>query len=306
VVREALDESDGALPVVNWRGLISYQNSTSVDLRIAALPEGRDPDDVIRSDPEIWRDLVEHARPVLDFRLDAAVKTHDLDNARERSQLVQGFLPLLAAVSDPVVRAHYLQRLSRVSMLTEEELGAMLRSRTAPTQRAPAAAVSPGGARRDQPEEYILALLLRYPGLREDALQIPESLLWESENRQVLAALQRNVEEDVSAGLPQELQSHLERLNSRKLPPFDLRQAREALLDAVEKLQHRQIAEEKRATSALLAEREEELGTSTVAQAIAEPDPALVSEETRDVVELQLRDMETGLRLHSKGKSPAA
>jgi hypothetical protein len=160
--------------------------------------------------------------------------------------------------------------------------------------------------RRDQSEEYILSLLLRYPDLRNDALEIPESLLWESENRQVLAAYQRNEEKDLATGLPPELQAHLERLYSRKLPPFDLRQAREALLDAVDKLQHRQIAAEKRATSALLAEREEQLGSSTVAQAVTAQDPESEGEASRELVELQLRDMETGLRLHGKGKSPAA
>jgi DNA primase len=306
VIREAIEESDGAVPVVNWRGLVSYQNSTSVDLRVAVLPEGRDPDDVIRFDPETWRQLIADARPVLDFRLETAAKLHDLDTARERSLLVQEFLPLLAAVSDPVVRAHYLQRLSRVSMVDEEELSAILRSRTAaPSQRQSVPVATPE-ARRDQSEEYILAVLLRYPELRKDALGIPGNLLWESENQQVLAAYQRNDENDLASGLPPELQAHLERLNSRKLPPFDLRQAREALLDAVDKLQRRQITAEKRATSALLAEREEELGSSMVTQAAAEQGQAIESEETRELVELQLRDMETGLRLHSKGKSPAA
>jgi len=159
--------------------------------------------------------------------------------------------------------------------------------------------------RRDQSEEYILALLLRYPDLRDDAVEIPESLLWESENRQVLAAYQRNEEPDLATGLPTELQPHLDRLKSRRLPPFDLRQAREALLDSVDKLQHRQIAAEKRAVSALLAEREEELGSSLVAQAVAQPGQEDISEGARELVELQLRDMETGLRLHGKGKSPA-
>jgi hypothetical protein len=215
--------------------------------------------------------------------------------------MVQAFLPLLTAVSDPVVRAHYLQRLSRLSMVTEEEITTMLRSgaknvRTAP-QKAPL-------ARRDHKEEFVLALLLRYNELRTDALDIPETLFWESENRQVIAAIKRNVKEDVKTGVTPEIEPHFERLNLLKLPPFDLKQAREALLDAVSNLQHRQIAAEKRATSALLATREEELGSPTVAEAVAKPASELESEEARELVELQLRDMETGLRLHGKGKEP--
>jgi DNA primase len=301
VVREARDESEGALPVVNWGGLVTYQEAASVDLRVAVLPDGRDPDDVIRADPEAWRRLIEEARPVLDFRLEAAARAHNLAEAHERSQMVHGFLPLLTAVSDPVVRAHYLQRLSRLSMVTEEEITTMLRSSAKSVRSAPQKAPE---ARRDHKEEFILALLLRYNELRTDALDISETLLWESENRQVLAALQRNLEEDAKTALPPEIQPHFERLISRRLPPFDLKQAREALLDAVGNLQRRQVATEKRATSALLAEREEELGMPLVTQAVSQPVPELESEEARELVELQLRDMETGLRLHGKGNEP--
>ncbi|HSP55376.1 MAG TPA: DNA primase, partial [Dehalococcoidia bacterium] len=55
VVREAMDESGRAVPVISWRGLVGYQESAAVNLRIAVLPEGRDPDDVIRQDRELWR-----------------------------------------------------------------------------------------------------------------------------------------------------------------------------------------------------------------------------------------------------------
>ncbi len=301
VFRAANDESDGSVPVVNWRGLVTYQESAAVDLRVAVLPEGRDPDDVIRADPEVWRTLIDEARPVLDFRLEAAARAHNLGDAHERSQVVQEFLPLLTAVSDPVVRAHYLQRLSRLSMVTEEEITTMLRTRT---KSGRSTQVIAPAARRDQREEFILALVLRYPELRKDALDISETLFWESENRQVLAAIRRNVEEDAKSGLPPEIEPHFERLNLRKLPPFDLKQAREALLDAVDNLQRRELAAEKRATSALLANREEELGSPAVAQVVARPVDELETEEARDLVELQLRDMETGLRLHGKGKEP--
>jgi hypothetical protein len=228
-----------------------------------------------------------------------------MNDARERSQFVQEFLPLLSAVSDPIVRAHYLQRVSRVSMVSEEELSTILRSRGGGSVRKPET-VAAKTARHNQPEEFILALLLRYPELRRDALEIDEGFMWESENRQVLAICKQNAEEDVKTGLPPELEGHFERLTSRKLPPLDLKQAREALRDATGRLQRRQIAAEKRATSALLATREEELGMPAVTQTIAQQAEGLDNEEARELAELQLRDLETGLRLHGKGSSPAA
>ena len=51
VVIEAGGEGEQPVPVVNWRGLVTYQEAASVELRIAVLPEGQDPDDVDRDGP---------------------------------------------------------------------------------------------------------------------------------------------------------------------------------------------------------------------------------------------------------------
>jgi DNA primase len=305
VIRGALDESESPVPSVNWRGLVTYQEAASVDLRIAVLPQGRDPDDVIRTDPQLWRSLIEGAPPVLDFRFDAASSAFDLTDARQRSKFVQAFLPLLGSVNDPVVRAHYLQKLARASMVDEEELATMLRkpvARQAAPRDPPRVTVTVGDTR----EEFVIALLLRYPELRREADEISENLLWESENRQVFAAYRRYSEiDDVKIGLPPELTAHFERLFSKTLPPFDLRQAREALFDSLGKLEKRQLEVEKRATAALLATREEELGTSAFAEAALAEGEAQNVEDTRELAALQLQDMETGLRLHAKERSPA-
>jgi DNA primase len=302
VIREALDEGDHAVPVISWRGLIGYQESAAVNLRIAVLPEGRDPDDVIRQNQELWTRLIEEARPVLDFRLEASAAAHDRTDPRGRSQFVQEFLPLLQAVTDPVVRAYYLQRLSRLSLLSEEELAGMLgRTRQREAARRPKSAATVSVPRGDSREEFLLALLLRYPELRADGLELRDDLLWESENRQVLACWKQAGElEAVKTDLPVELEPYLERLIVRKMPAFEFPQAREALEDCILRLERRALEAEKQAVSALLATREEEVGASALMEA------ALAGEEntnTRELVDLQLRDMETGLRLHGRERS---
>jgi hypothetical protein len=190
-------------------------------------------------------------------------------------------------------------------MVDEEELATMLMkpsARPSPT-REPLKVNTPAG---DPREEFVIALLLRYPELRREALDISEDLLWESENRQVFAAYKRHSELDgVETELPQELAAHFERLSSKKLPPFDLKQAREALLDSLGKLEKRQLEIEKRATASLLATREEELGSRAFAEAAVADGEERDIEKTGELVDLHLQDMETGLRLHAKERSPA-
>ena len=304
VIREALSESDHAVPVISWRGLVGYQESASVDLRVAVLPEGRDPDDVIRQDPDIWKQIITEASPVLDFRLNASAAMHDLTGPRGRSQFVQEFLPLLSAVTDPVVRAHYLQRISRISLLSEEELAAMLarpgQRRQAQSQQRSTPIITP--SRRDAREEFLMTLLLRYPELREVGIGLKEDLLWETENRLVLAAWKRFPElEAVKNELPVELEPYLERLNLRKMPAFSPQQASEALRDCIMRLERRELELEKQAVSALLATREEEIGASMLVDvALSE---TMGDDRSKELVDLQIRDMETGLRLHGRERS---
>jgi len=309
VVEEALRESEEreTVPVVTWRGLVRYQDAAAVDLRVAILPTGRDPDEVIRADADAWRQLIASARPVLDYRFEAVASRHDLSAPRGRSEAVQELLPLLEPISDPVVRAHYLQRLSRLSLVKEEELSRMVsrrrRSGRAGEAEAPVSdgvtAASLGETRGEtRPEGFLLALLLRFPHLRQAGLEVPAELFWESANREVLAAWKRAPELDtVKESLPEELRGHLERLLNWRLPQFADKEAQAALLDCLKTLEKRQNRAEAEGNTALLAAKEEELGSSVLVEAAVsniEPENDMLKEG----VGVLRTGQEIGQRIH--------
>jgi hypothetical protein len=216
---------------------------------------------------------------------------------------VQELLPLLEPLTDPVVRAHYLQRLSRLSLAKEEELSRMVsrRRRSGRTAEPEAAAPSLGDKRGDaRREEFMLALLLRFPHLREAGLEVPLELLWESANREVLASWKQAPELDtVKESLPEELKGHLERLVTWRLPEFAAGEAEAALADCVKGLERRQHTAHGRASTALLAEKEEELGASALVEAAVgdtEPD----DETLKEGVSVLRTGQEIGLRIHGK------
>ncbi len=272
VVRESARE-EGAAPVVGWRGLVGYQETTSVDLRVVVLPEGKDPDDFIRADSDAWKALIDEARPVLEFRLEVAAASHDLTDPRGRSQLVQDYLPLLSAVADPVVRAHYLQRLSRLAQVSEEELTSLVvrpRRQESSVRRSPTAPAR-GPNRVDGREAFLLALLLRHPELREKGLGIPEDLLWEAEARQMLAVWRKSEDEiAMKSAVSPELMAYYERLILWKVPQFKETEAAEALEDCIKRLYRRRLEAEQQANTAQIADLQDELGTALIASALTD------------------------------------
>ncbi|HET7677987.1 MAG TPA: DNA primase [Candidatus Limnocylindrales bacterium] len=110
------------------------------DVGVVRLPEGRDPDEVMRDDPETWRRATEEPQPIIEYLIDRYAARHDPRTIPGRERLVNAVLPTIRTVSDPVRRDGYLQLLARRSGVEERVLMESLR-------RAPATD-APGGGRQ--------------------------------------------------------------------------------------------------------------------------------------------------------------
>jgi DNA primase len=82
-------------------------------VRVARLPEGKDPDEVIRDTPDLWREAIRTAQPIMLFLIDYYATAFNVRTAEGRRHAVDALLPLLRQVRDPVVRDDYLQALVR-------------------------------------------------------------------------------------------------------------------------------------------------------------------------------------------------
>lgn len=103
-------------------GLIQLSGQLGVDLRVLTLPEGMDPDEWIRRDPQGWAQAVEGARPVIAFLLDYLAAQHRLEDPKGKAAFVREVIPILAAIPDPVERDVYIQQAARMARLHERVL----------------------------------------------------------------------------------------------------------------------------------------------------------------------------------------
>ncbi|MEZ4501618.1 MAG: DNA primase [Dehalococcoidia bacterium] len=195
IAAESADHT--AAPTVDWRGLVSYQDVLQADIRVAALPAGEDPDSLVRKDPEALRALIDAARPVVDHLFEAVSAQFDLSEPRARSRALDALAPSVAAIVDPVVRAHYVQRLGRMTRMDERAILALLDRRRGrgpapvPTARevqgarraaATAAATPPDG------EVRLLQLLLHREEARAALTHLDGEVFEDSMNRRVFEA----------------------------------------------------------------------------------------------------------------------
>ena len=111
VARGVLDREPDAR--FDARGLVRNEGRLQAEIQIVTLPEGDDPDRIIRRDPALWSKLIEQAKPVVAYVIDVAVEGLDLDDPKAKSAAAQQVLPLIDDVEDPLEREHYRQMLAR-------------------------------------------------------------------------------------------------------------------------------------------------------------------------------------------------
>ena len=177
---------------------VGYENTLEAEIRVVILPEGKDPDEVIKEDSKKWEALVAGARPVLDYTFETVTAGLDLTKARDKSRALERLLPLSAGITDIARRAHYFQKLARLTGVGDAELQAAARKPKAVTRSkaatAGAAAQAPPVYKPVNPllasplEEYTLALLLRHDELSEAGRMLPPEYFENSENREILLA----------------------------------------------------------------------------------------------------------------------
>ncbi len=85
-----------------------------LDLRVAILPQGRDPADLVADgDTEAMMKSVAESIPLLQFRIERDLAKFDLHEAEARGRAVRAVAPLIRQHPDPVVRHEYAVLLSR-------------------------------------------------------------------------------------------------------------------------------------------------------------------------------------------------
>jgi DNA primase len=85
-----------------------------LDLRVAVLPEGKDPADIVADgDISVLEDAVEASTTVLQFKIEAEIGKYDLSRPEMGARAVQDAASVIAAHPDPVTRREYAVSVAR-------------------------------------------------------------------------------------------------------------------------------------------------------------------------------------------------
>jgi DNA primase len=159
------------------RGLLEELGPVVSKVRVIRIPAGKDPDELIRTDPDGWRSAVDAAEELLPYFMQRAASEVDLRQPHGRSTYTRRMLDLLRRIPDRVERDSYVPRLAQLAGIDERILRDELARGPRPLPVRPIAvepATESDGSRVSPLEREALTLLLVDPALAGERAAEPE------------------------------------------------------------------------------------------------------------------------------------
>ncbi len=174
---------------------IPIASKVGVSLHIVTLPEGKDPDELIKNKPGAWEKAIEKPVYAVDWLIDRYKHQTDITSGQGKREFSDQLLPVIRALKDPVEQDHYLQKIAAITGVNVSALNTKFK--TGDTPRPLRKKNLAQRAQNDQmqlewakTQDHLLALALMRPDLRDQLDLLDPEMLPQASGRQLLEYLQ--------------------------------------------------------------------------------------------------------------------
>ncbi len=187
--RAGINATERAIPLAQKVG---------VNVSIITIPDGKDPDELVRKDPGAWERAIEKHQYAVDWLIDRYKGLLDLESGKGKREFTDVVLQITRRLGDKVEQDHYVSELAGIIGVSPDAVRAKL-SETPKNQQArlkkpkaePAIETKETIEQR-KTEHHLLALLLMQPSLRSEAEFLTPDMFTEQPARQLFEFLQAN------------------------------------------------------------------------------------------------------------------
>lgn len=103
-------DGDGAGTKATLRAIDMFRNE-NVNLRVVALPDGHDPDEILNIyGKEKLQEMIDNAMPYMEYLIKYYLSKYDLDNPEEKGKFVKDILAQIKKLDSPTLYEPYLEK----------------------------------------------------------------------------------------------------------------------------------------------------------------------------------------------------
>ena len=106
---------------------IPIASKVGINLNVVTIPTGKDPDELIKTNPQAWREAIETYVYAVDWLISVYSKQLDLNQATGKKRFSDIVLPIITNLHDPVELDHYISELAGLLQVDKSSLVAKAR-----------------------------------------------------------------------------------------------------------------------------------------------------------------------------------
>lgn len=168
---------------------IELAQDQDLQLSVVTIPDGKDPDDIVREDPTKWQELIAQPEYAIDWLIERYAGLLDIQTAIGKREFTDVILRIIKKLSDEVEKDHYLRKLAAMVDISLESIQLKMRNLKDEPSVSKARKVQAVQAQTHKPdpsiiEDKFLGLLLLYPTTRRVLETTGGQLVFSREGRQ--------------------------------------------------------------------------------------------------------------------------
>jgi DNA primase len=140
---------------------IALLEKEGIQAAVIIPPEGKDPDELLREQPALFKKALKQEISVYDFIIDSAIKSVDVTTPEGKRSILDETLPILSQIDNEVIKEHYLKKLAQDLHTSYESVVRQSQKRTTKPKILPMAPEKQDKSREEKTESYLLGLLIQ-------------------------------------------------------------------------------------------------------------------------------------------------
>ncbi len=156
-------DTDSAGESASKRG-IDLALSQEINVKVIVLPNGKDPDECIKNNPNDWFAAIEEAKSIMEYYFDQTLSRLDLSKVEDKKQAAKILLPIISKIGNKVEQTHWLQKLAGLLNVSENILrDSLSRDKSSRPKVDNSKTVVIKKNKNSMLAEQILGIILKYP-----------------------------------------------------------------------------------------------------------------------------------------------
>lgn len=170
-----LDQDEAGFEATK-RGL-SILEKRGMSINIIDMGNFKDPDEAFKKDPIAFRKKINQSINIYDYLLSFYTQKYPPTSMEGKKKITDEILPIFSQISNEIIKEHYIKKLSKNIDISAESIVKEVEKFQKAAQESKIILPKVKKSRRELLEEYLIALIIQNPSLKEILEEEEEKLL---------------------------------------------------------------------------------------------------------------------------------